>query len=134
MAINIYTVANHLEENGWQLLSTEYKNLKSPLKMKCPEGHEIEDTYEHWRKHMLCDKCLASDDYAVKKNKVPIKKIDTHRILALDAATNITGFSIYDNDVLNKVLKDKETYQLVIFSEDMIYVIFTPHVVSPYDA
>lgn len=43
-------------------------------------------------------------------------------------------FDIYDNDVLNKVLKDKETYQLVIFSEDMIYVIFTPHVVSPYDA
>jgi Holliday junction resolvasome RuvABC endonuclease subunit len=100
MAINIYTVANHLEENGWQLLSTEYKNLKTPLKMKCPEGHEVEDTYEHWRKHMLCDKCIASDDYAVKKNKVPIKKIDTHRILALDAATNITGFSIYDNDVL----------------------------------
>ena len=43
MPINVYTVANHLEENGWQLISTEYKNLKTPLLMKCPEGHEVED-------------------------------------------------------------------------------------------
>lgn len=68
--------------------------------MKCPQGHEVEDTYEHWRKHMLCDKCVAGDPYKVKKNKVPIKKIDTKRILALDAATNVSGYSIYDNGTL----------------------------------
>ena len=49
---------------------------------------------------MLCDKCIAGDPYKVKKNKVPIKKIDTKRILALDAATNITGYSIYDDKTL----------------------------------
>lgn len=100
MPINIYTVASHLSENGWQLISTEYKNLQTQLQMKCPQGHIIEDNYGHWRKHMLCDKCVAGDPYKVKKNKVPIKKIDTKRILALDAATNVTGYSIYDDKIL----------------------------------
>ena len=100
MPINFYTVSNHLSENGWKLLSTEYKNLDTPLKMICPEGHEQEQSYKEWRKHMRCEKCFAGDPYKVKKNKVPIKKIDTYRILALDAATNITGFSLYDDSTL----------------------------------
>jgi hypothetical protein len=31
---------------------------------------------------------------------VPIKKIDTRRILALDAATGTTGYALYDNKEL----------------------------------
>jgi hypothetical protein len=31
---------------------------------------------------------------------VPIKKIDTQRVLALDAATVITGYAIYDDGAL----------------------------------
>jgi len=31
---------------------------------------------------------------------VPAKEANTQRILALDAATNITGYAIYDNKVL----------------------------------
>ena len=100
MPINFYSVKNHLEEEGWQLLSTEYKNMKMPLLMSCPEGHKVEATYEKWRKYKLCDKCVAGDPYKVKQNKVPPKKIDTRRILALDAATNISGYSIYDDSTL----------------------------------
>ena len=100
MAINIYTVINHLEENGWRLLSTEYKNLDTPLEMECPNHHKQLQTYKEWRKHMICDKCIAGDPFKVKKNKVPVKKVDTYRILALDAATNISGYSIYDNGTL----------------------------------
>jgi Holliday junction resolvasome RuvABC endonuclease subunit len=40
---------------------------------------------------------MAGDPFKIKKNKVPIKKIDTERVLALDAATGTTGYSIYDN-------------------------------------
>ena len=43
---------------------------------------------------------MAGDPYKVKKNKVPKKGTDVQRILALDAATNITGYSIYDDKVL----------------------------------
>lgn len=97
MPINIYSVANHLSEEGWQLISTQYKNLNTELEMKCPEGHLQKQTYGNWRKHMLCEQCMAGDPYKIKKNKVPPKKDDTKRILGLDAATGTTGYSIYDN-------------------------------------
>jgi len=100
MSINIYSVTNHLESEGWKLVSDTYKNLNTELEMICPEGHLQKQTYGNWRKRPICEQCIAGDPYKVKKNKVPIKKIDTRRILALDAATNITGYSIYDDDVL----------------------------------
>ena len=98
--INIYSVQNALEAEGWKLISEQYKNLKTPLQMICPAGHNQEQTFEYWRKHKLCDICLAGDPYKVKKNKVPQKGTDTQRILALDAATGITGYAIYDDRVL----------------------------------
>ena len=33
MPINIYTVANHLEQEGWKLISDSYKNLNTELEM-----------------------------------------------------------------------------------------------------
>ena len=98
--INIYSVQNALEAEGWQLTSEVYKNLKTPLEMVCPAGHKQEQTFDNWRKHKICDICLAGDPYKVKKNKVPKKGTDTQRILALDAATSITGYAIYDDKVL----------------------------------
>jgi len=98
--INIYSVSNALEEEGWKLISDTYKNLKTELEMECPKGHKQTQTFEHWRKYKLCDACLAGDPYKVKKNKVPPKEDDTTRILALDAATNVTGYALYDDKVL----------------------------------
>lgn len=98
--INVYVVKNALETEGWELLSETYKNLKTPLQMKCPAGHLQEQTFDNWRKHKLCDICMAGDPYKVKKNKVPPKTDDTQRILALDAATGTTGYAIYDDKVL----------------------------------
>ena len=99
MPINIYSVANDLEENGWELLSETYKNLKTPLKMICPQGHEVEDTYEHWRKYRICEKCMGGSKDKIRK-EVPFKEKGIYRILALDAATITSGFSIYDNNEL----------------------------------
>lgn len=100
MSINIYTVANHLESEGWKLISNSYKNLNTELEMECPEGHKQLQTYKNWRKRPVCEQCIAGDPYKVKQNSIPAKKIDTNRVLALDAATIITGYAIYDNDIL----------------------------------
>lgn len=100
MPINIYSVSNSLEAEGWKLISTEYKNLNTELEMECPEGHRQFQTFGNWRKHPTCEKCMAGDPYRVKKDKVPPKRIDAYRILALDAATNVTGYSVYDDDTL----------------------------------
>lgn len=99
-SINIYAVQNALEEKGWKLISTIYKNLDSELEMECPKGHKQLQTFKQWRKYAICEQCMAGDPYKIKKNNVPIKTIDTDRVLALDAATNTTGYSIYDNQVL----------------------------------
>jgi len=40
--INIYSVSNALEAEGWKLISETYKNLKTPLEMQCPVGHKQE--------------------------------------------------------------------------------------------
>ena len=61
MSINIYSVANHLEEEGWELISDSYKNLDTELEMKCPEGHLQTQTYRQWRKRPQCEICLAGD-------------------------------------------------------------------------
>ena len=100
MPINIYSVSNHLEENKWKLISDSYKNLNTELEMKCPEGHTQFMSYGQWRKNPVCAICLAGDPYKVKKNKVPTKTIGTYRVIALDAATRITGYSVYDNNTL----------------------------------
>lgn len=99
-SINIYSVQNDLEANGWKLVSNTYKNLQTPLIMICPKGHQQEQTYDQWRKHKTCDQCMAGDPYKIKKNKIPAKTADIQRILALDAATGTTGYAIYDNKIL----------------------------------
>lgn len=99
MPINIHSVSNHLESEGWKLISTTYKNLKTELEMVCPKGHVQLQTYENWRKHMQCDKCLAGDTSRIQ-NKVPPKQENTTRILALDAATIVSGYAVYDNTTL----------------------------------
>ena len=118
MPINIYSVANHLQENGWQLISTEYKNLNTELEMICPAGHKQVQTYGQWRKHALCEQCMASSPFKGEKNKVPPKRVEVQRVLALDAATGITGYSVYDNEELVsygtfKVDKDYPTEQRI---------------------
>lgn len=40
MSINIYSVRNHLETEGWQLISDTYKNLNTELEIICPQGHK----------------------------------------------------------------------------------------------
>lgn len=98
--INFYSVRNHLEESGWSLTSEEYINLESPLKMKCPKGHEQEKSYGEWRKRQICEQCLAGDPYKIKQKQVPEKKEGVDRVLALDAATIDSGYALYDGNQL----------------------------------
>lgn len=100
MPINYYTVANHLEEQGWRLLSDSYKNLQTPLEMLCRAGHKQEQTYGEWRKSMSCPLCEKQASTVKIKNNVPDKKPGVHRVLALDAASIVSGYSIYDDRTL----------------------------------
>ena len=47
--IKIEDIRKAAIDNGWELISTEYKNLSKELIFKCDEGHEISITYKKVR-------------------------------------------------------------------------------------
>lgn len=94
-------VKRDLEDNHWTLLSTEYKNISVPLQMRCPKGHEVSQTYENWRAHKRCDICMVGAPFQSKFNGTPLPKDpNKKRVLALDGATHVSGFAIYDGEEL----------------------------------
>lgn len=98
--INLYTVQNDAAGAGWQLISNTYKNLRTPMEWQCPKGHLVEMTYDEWRKTHSCAKCNEAHSHGILRNDVPKKESGIYRVLALDAATGTTGWSIYDNKKL----------------------------------
>lgn len=78
---------------GWTLLDNNYVNLDTILNLQCPEGHTLQLTLRQWRKNPVCTIC-EHDSKLVQKKK------NTNRIIALDNATHITGWAIFDNDKL----------------------------------
>lgn len=78
---------------GWSLLSNTYTNKNTLMRFLCPNGHEVECSLEQWRKRQKCPVCEH-------KSQVPTKPQKTNRVLALDAATQITGWAVFDDGKL----------------------------------
>lgn len=97
--IKYIDVKKDIESNNWSLISTEYKNLKSDLELKCPNNHIVKITYEDWRKssNHECPICIKQP--FIKLNEKNIRK-KGQRILALDQSTHISGWSLYENGQL----------------------------------
>ena len=56
-------------EHDWELVSTEYKNLKTPLEFKCEEGHLINLPYEKVRDKWECPICHSKHDRDTNASK-----------------------------------------------------------------
>ena len=78
---------------SWTLLATEYKNLDTIMDFQCPEGHNLQLTLKQWRKSPRCSVCEHS-------SVVKTKNKNAQRIIALDNATHITGWAVFDNQDL----------------------------------
>lgn len=98
--ITLEQIQQEANELGWQLLSEEYKNLKSELKLICPNKHEIFTTYEKWRRAHACPICQAEEKQQRSFDCVVAKSKGEQRILAVDQATHTSGWSIYSNGQL----------------------------------
>ena len=86
-------------DNGWQLVSTEYKNLSTELTFICNEGHKINIPYKKVRDKWECPLCKANKYYNFSEEVKPKSK-GVQRAIGLDQATHITGYSIFDNEEL----------------------------------
>lgn len=101
----------------WQLLSDTYKNLDTIMNFQCPEGHILQLTMRQWRKNPICNICEHSS--VIKE-----KKKNTQRIIALDNATHITGWAVFDNTQLvsygKYTTQDKDTSDRILEMGDWL--------------
>lgn len=117
--LELSEVRSILGVHGWSLVSLEYKNLQTPLIMRCPENHLITLTLKSFRARPRCPTCEANNvsKQSIKLNGAGVvtKKKDVTRSLALDQSTHITGFSIWDDDKLIE-------YGTINFTDDRVEV------------
>ena len=86
-------------EHNWKLISEEYKNLDTDLTFECEEGHQVYLPYKKVRDRWKCPICEQNKYYNFGTDVLP-KGRDVERVIGLDQATHITGYSIFDNGEL----------------------------------
>lgn len=97
--ITIEQIAQELEQDQWTVISTTYANLNEQMKFKCPEGHLVYTSWGKLRTKRECPICKANK-YKNIKPLIIEKNKKANRILALDQASHICGYSIYDDGKL----------------------------------
>lgn len=94
--INIDEIKSNLSSDGWTLISSTYKNLDSNLEFKCDKGHTVIAPWKKIRENKVCPTCMR-ERLKTKDFKNTKKKSNEYRILALDQATHISGYSVFSN-------------------------------------
>ena len=99
--ITLEQIREELAADGWLVLSQEYKNLQTEMTFECDKGHQI---FCPWNKIRTRRDCPICKKIAVPKNdgQIIAKPRGATRILALDQATKVTGYSIFDDGKLVK--------------------------------
>ena len=102
-------IEKEVNSHSWNLISDSYKNLKTLMTFSCPEGHLVYSTWERLRNNFICNQCESLKE---AKNIVSVKPKSKGviRVLALDDATNTTGWSIFDN-------KELIAYGKIVFTQ-----------------
>lgn len=98
--IKIEDIQKELNNSGWKVQSQHYKNLDAEMTFLCPKGHEVFTSWRKIRTKQDCPVCKQSI-YCQPDKPIPKQK-GTTRVLALDQATKVTGYSIFDNGELIK--------------------------------
>lgn len=99
--IKLEDIQNEIGADGWKLVSTEYVNLDTEMTFECPEGHRVFMPWKKLRTKRECPTCkqtivVEQDDKVLPKSK------GVKRTLALDQASKVTGYAIFDDAKLVK--------------------------------
>lgn len=65
--LNYEEVKNYIENEGYKLLSTEYKNNRTPLNLICPNGHTINMRFDNFRGGNRCKICSCNEQHDKQK-------------------------------------------------------------------
>lgn len=94
--ISIDEIKDSISADGWTLISESYQNLDSNLEFKCNKGHAIIAPWKKIRENRICPTCMR-ERLKTKEFKNTKKKKNEYRILALDQATHISGYAVFNN-------------------------------------
>ena len=94
--ISIDEIKNDISADGWILISDTYQNLDSNLEFKCNKGHTVIAPWKKIRENRICPTCMR-ERLKTKEFKNTRKKKNEYRILALDQATHISGYAVFNN-------------------------------------
>lgn len=99
--IKIESIAEELAPEGWKVISTDYQNLDTEMEFLCAEGHSVFAPWKKIRTKRECPVCKQNHLKQVQKeNKIKPKVKGENRVLALDQASHVSGYSIFDGDKL----------------------------------
>ena len=71
---NLEDVKKYMEQYEYILLSTEYINCNTKLKVKCPKGHEYEVTFTKFKIGRRCPHCSKTKPYTFEDVKKKIEE------------------------------------------------------------
>ena len=94
--ISIEEIKACIQPDGWQLISSTYQNLDSNLEFKCNKGHTVIAPFKRIRENRICPTCMR-ERLKTKEFHNTKKKQGDYRILALDQATHISGYAVFNN-------------------------------------
>ena len=99
--IKLKDIQNELSVDGWKVISTEYVNLDTEMTFECPEGHRVFVPWKKMRIKRECPTCKQKQE--IKQDmEVQPKPKGVKRTLALDQASKVTGYAIFDDTKLVK--------------------------------
>lgn len=87
-------VREYIEKQGYKLLSTEYINTDSKLKLECPEGHKYETTFYRFKnKENKCPYCYGNAKHNYEEVKEYIEK-EGFMLLSVEYINNKSSLDI----------------------------------------
>lgn len=99
--IRLEDIENELNAEGWVVISTEYTNLDTEMTFECPKGHRVFMPWKKLRGRHECPICKQKQEFEQITTVQPKPK-GVKRTLALDQASKVTGYAIFDDTKLVK--------------------------------
>lgn len=97
--IKLQDIKDELSGLGWKVLSEKYDNLDTEMQFECPNGHQVNTSWKKLRSKKECPICERNEFKKVSEEIKP-KPRGAKRILGIDQATRISGYSIFENGKL----------------------------------
>lgn len=112
-------VNNYFQNEGW-CIETIFKNVKTKLKVICPNGHKQEKTFDKFKQGQRCSICFYKNN--IEKNNIRYKSDRSRKKRLKYLQFSYYHFNILNDDPMYKnYLKYKKESKDNIYSVDHIF-------------